>query len=101
MRLYELYLLVSPGLDESGCDRLIKDVESILTKAKAKILEVSKQGRQKLGYGIKKSKEANHVLLEVEASPESMVSIKRQIDLMSDVLRVAIFTLSPTVGSQS
>lgn len=92
MRTYELFLHIDPTLDESKCNSKLKEVENLIQKFEGKIVDMDKRGRQKLSYSIDKRQDSYQVLLKVEAKPDTLTQIERQLKLLDNVLRFGIFT---------
>ncbi|MDD9898888.1 MAG: 30S ribosomal protein S6 [Candidatus Melainabacteria bacterium] len=93
MRNYELFLILEAKKDEAAAQKIVREVEAVLNKYGASIVK-SHQGQSlRLAYQINKRRETYQVTLEVEADPSKLVEIKRNLNLIGQVLRFEFFAL--------
>ncbi len=93
MRNYELFLLLNSKGDESAAQKSLRDIEAALNKYGGKFVKTNTGSNQKLKYPIKDRNEAYQVIVEIEAEAKDLVEIKKQLNLLDEILRLEIFTL--------
>lgn len=84
---YEILLLLRPNMPEAEKKETISKIEGIVGGT---IVKKDEQGLKKLAYPIKKQVEADYTLYYVEAEAQNIVEVKKQINIMKDVLRAMI-----------
>lgn len=94
MRTYELFLILDSKKDDASAQKIIRDIEAILTKCDAKIVKNHGGHNARLAYQINKKRETYQVTLEIEARPDTIVEIKRNLTLLESILRFTFFTLA-------
>lgn len=74
-------------MSEADKNETISKIEGIVG---GNVVKKEEWGLKKLAYPIKKQVEADYTLYYVEANPENIVEVKKQINIMKDVLRAMI-----------
>ncbi len=87
---YETLYIVRPSLDEVGVDRTVALVEDYIKNQGGVVESTDKKGRRRLAYEVKKMKDGYYVLTIFQAKPESVVAIKRMMNLSEDIFRSLI-----------
>ncbi len=94
MRTYELFLILDSKKDDNSAQKITRDIEAILTKYDAKIVKNHGGHNARLAYQINKKRETYQLTLEIEARPDAIAEIKRNLTLLDSVLRFSVFTLA-------
>ena len=89
-RRYELYTVLSAGLEDEALDALVERLNTIITNTGGEILEARRKGRRRLAYGINRQGEGYDVIYQLVLPPEAPVTIERQLSLQETVLRYLI-----------
>lgn len=89
-RRYELYTVLSAGLEDEALDALVERLNTIITNTGGAILEARRKGRRRLAYGINRQGEGYDVIYQLALPPEAPVVIERQLGLQESVLRYLI-----------
>lgn len=93
MRNYELFLILEAKKDEATAQKIIRDVEAVLSKYGAKVTK-SHQGQSfRLAYQINKRRETFQIILEIASEPSQIAEIKRSLGLVNQVLRFSLLTM--------
>lgn len=90
MRIYELTVLIKPDLGEKELAKAVKDLQSVLEKAGAKIKSRKDPAKRSLAYQIVKGgryREANYLYLEVESDPDKIGEIDKSLKLADNIIR--------------
>jgi small subunit ribosomal protein S6 len=111
MNKYELLLVFKPVFEGDNLDTAVGAIETTIKNQKGKVLRTDKMGRKKLGYAIKKVREALVAVIAFEAPPEAAAVISHALKLNEDVLRATLlrneeldptksFIVSPITGRE-
>ena len=93
MNKYEITFIINPTLEEATIKNVAKDMESILTKKKAKIIESKELGQKTLAYEIKKHNKGYYFLILVEATSDAIKEFDRLALINENVIRHLIINL--------
>jgi ribosomal protein S6 len=86
---YELAYLVKPDLSEAELKEVTEKVEGLCAKEQP-ILRSDPAKKIRLAYSIKKSREAFLVSLEFQTGPQTVITIKKEMEGVKEALRFLI-----------
>lgn len=86
-RRYELYTILSSGLEEDAFEALVARVTEIIVNNGGEILEARRKGRRRLTYQINHQSEGYDIVYQLVLPAEAPASIERQLRLQENVLR--------------
>jgi len=95
MKLYELTYLISPELKEEEIKKVFSRIESLLSETGGILIENKSQGTVKLGYEIKKQKEALSATAKFQMAPEKIKSFQEKIKEIPEILRFLVLAAKP------
>jgi small subunit ribosomal protein S6 len=87
MRNYEIMFILKPNATEEEMDRLISQMEAVVTSHKGEMVGVEKIGKKKLAYRILKFDEGFYVLFRLNADGECVKEFERRLRVMDLVIR--------------
>ena len=87
MKLYETAFLIAPNLSEEETEQLINEMAEVVSKGKAKMVNVDKWGKQRLAYPIEKFDTAFYVFFLYEANPEIPTELTRLFKQKESIIR--------------
>jgi small subunit ribosomal protein S6 len=87
MRNYEIMFILKPNATEEELDKLISQMEAVVTSHKGEIVGVEKIGRKKLAYRILKFEEGFYLLFRLNADGECVKEFERRLRVMDLVIR--------------
>ena len=87
MSFYETVFMSRQELNSKQVEQLTEDMTAFITQAGGKIHKVEQWGLMNLAYRINKSRKANYTLVEMEATPEALHEMERNMRLSEDVVR--------------
>ncbi len=87
MRDYEIMFIIRPDVPDEEVDRLITQMEGVVTGAGGKVESVEKMGRRRLAYRVKKSREGFYVLFSVKGSGQTVKEVERRFKVTDAVIR--------------
>jgi small subunit ribosomal protein S6 len=90
MRHYELMLILDPDLEERAVSPLIENFLSVVRDGGGKVEKVDTWGRRRLAYEIKKKPEGIYSVVDLNATPEVVKELDRQLNLNESVLRTKV-----------
>lgn len=88
MPLYESVLIARNDISQAQVESLVEQIETLLTQDGGSIEKREFWGLRSLAYRIKKNRKGHYVLLGLNARPEQIRELERQLGLNEDVLRV-------------
>src|ERR1043165_4045528 len=87
MRKYELIFIVRPDAPEEEADKLIAQMEGVVTTAGGKLEKVDKMGRRRLAYHVGRYREGFYVLFTFEGSGETVKEFERRLRVTDSVIK--------------
>jgi small subunit ribosomal protein S6 len=87
MRIYEELFIVRPDATDEELDPLIEQVKHIVTQDGGTLDKTEKWGVRKLAYRVLKQKEAQYILLQFTAKPETVKEIERRLRVADLVMK--------------
>ncbi len=87
MKTYEGMLLVDPTVASREWSRVVEEIERIVKRNDAAVLQISKWGERKLSYPVRKNNRGTYVLAYFSAPPGALAKIKADFQLSEVVLR--------------
>lgn len=90
MKSYEAMFLFKPDLSKQDLDKVLNQIQEILTKHKGSPDQKIEWGKQKLSYPIKKYKEGLYYIITFHIDPGAISKIKKVFGLNESILRVLI-----------
>ena len=90
MRHYEVMVILDPDLEERAVSPLIENFLSVVREGNGKVEKVDTWGRRRLSYEIKKKPEGIYSVVDLNATPEVVKELDRQLNLNESVLRTKV-----------
>jgi small subunit ribosomal protein S6 len=90
MRHYELMVILDPDTEERSVSPLIEGFLSVVREADGKVEKIDTWGRRRLSYEIKKKPEGIYSVIDLQATPEAVKELDRQMNLNESVLRTKV-----------
>jgi small subunit ribosomal protein S6 len=90
MRHYEVMVILDPDLEERAVSPLIESFLSVVREGDGKVEKVDTWGRRRLAYEIKKKPEGIYSVIDLNAAPEVVKELDRQLNLNESVLRTKV-----------
>ncbi|MGW8377785.1 30S ribosomal protein S6 [Streptomyces sp. ODS28] len=90
MRHYEVMVILDPDVEERAVSPLIEGFLSVVREAEGKVEKVDTWGRRRLSYEINKKPEGIYSVIDLQATPEIVKELDRQMNLNESVLRTKV-----------
>ena len=87
MKAYELLFFVAPNIDEESRAGVLKRIETTVDGINGKIDEVKEWGKQKLAYEVNGLQDAEYILIDFHAEPDSITELDRVLRINDAVQR--------------
>ncbi len=87
MPLYEHVYLARQDVSAQQVETATKEYTSIIEGAGGSVQRTEYWGVKTLAYKIKKNRKAHYTMMNIDASPEAVAEMERQMGLSSDVIR--------------
>ena len=90
MRHYEVMVILDPSLDERTVAPTLDSFLNVIRTSGGNVEKVDVWGRRRLAYEINKQPEGIYALLDVNAEPDAVKELDRQLSLQDTVLRTKV-----------
>jgi small subunit ribosomal protein S6 len=87
MRKYEIIFVVRPDVPEEELDKLVTQMEGVVTGMGGKVEKTEKMGRRRLAYRISGHREGFYVLFFVEGSGDTVKEFERRLKVTDSVIK--------------
>ncbi|MCH4089977.1 30S ribosomal protein S6 [Acetobacter sp.] len=88
MPLYETVLIARNDINQQQVEAVAEVIKGILEADGGSIKKQEYWGLRSLAYRIKKNRKGHYLLLGLDAKPETLREVERQLSLNEDILRV-------------
>jgi len=90
MRHYEVMVILDPSLDERTVAPTLDTFLNVIRTSGGNVEKVDVWGKRRLSYEINKQPEGIYALLDVNAEPDAVKELDRQLSLQDTVLRTKV-----------
>src|SRR5581483_10166611 len=87
MRIYEELFIVRPDATDEEVDPLIEQLKNVITQTGGTLDKTEKWGVRKLAYRVLKYNEAQYILLQFSAKPETVKEVQRRLRVADLVMK--------------
>ena len=87
MRNYEIIFIVRPDATEEDVDKLVSQMEGVVTGTGGKTEKVEKMGRRRLAYRVAKQREGIYVLFRLQGSGDTVKEFERRLKVIDTVIK--------------
>ena len=95
MRHYELMVILDPGLDERTVQPSLETFLNVIRTDGGSVEKVEVWGKRRLSFEINKHTEGIYAVLDVNADPDAVKELDRQLGLQESVLRTKVLRRDP------
>jgi small subunit ribosomal protein S6 len=90
MRHYELMVILDPDLEERTVAPSLDQFLNVIRQSGGSVEKVDVWGRRRLAYEINKKAEGIYAVVDLQATPESVQELDRQLNLNESVMRTKV-----------
>jgi small subunit ribosomal protein S6 len=90
LRHYELMVILDPDLEERTIAPSLDTFLTVITKGGGTVEKVDIWGRRRLSFEIDKKAEGIYAVVDLQAEPDTMKELDRQLNLNEAVLRTKV-----------
>ena len=90
MRQYELMVILDPELDDRTVQPSLERFLKVVTTDGGSVDNVDIWGRRRLAYEIQKKSEGIYAVIDMNAEPDAVKELDRQLNLNEAVLRTKV-----------
>lgn len=87
MRIYETMFILKPDLPEEEAERIISQMENVVTSTGGTLRKTNRMGKRRLAYVIRKCREGQYVLFEVECDVSTVQELERRLKVSEPVVK--------------
>ena len=93
MRRYEMMIILDASLEEGTVQPSLEQFLSVVTAGGGTVDKVDVWGRRRLAYEIDKRSEGIYAVIDMNAMPDSVAELDRQLGLNEAVLRTKVLRM--------
>jgi small subunit ribosomal protein S6 len=93
MRHYEMMIILDPSLEENTVQPSLEQFLTVVTAGGGSVDKVDVWGRRRLAYEIDKRSEGIYAVIDMNAMPDSVAELDRQLSLNEAVLRTKVLRI--------
>ncbi len=101
MALYEHVFLARQDITTQQVDTLTEQLKGVIQAGGGKVAKLEYWGVKSLAFRIKKNRKAHFTLINIDAPPQAVVEMERQMRINEDVLRVLTIRVDELEEGQS
>ena len=90
MRRYEMMIILDPGLEENTIQPSLDQFLTVVKDGGGSVDKVDVWGRRRLSYDIDKKSEGIYAVIDMNAEPDTVRELDRQLGLNEAVLRTKV-----------
>jgi small subunit ribosomal protein S6 len=90
MRNYEVMVILDPSLEERTVEPSLDKYLNVVRKDGGSVESVDVWGRRRLAYEIRKNAEGIYAVIALNAEPDTVKELDRQLTLNESVLRTKV-----------
>jgi small subunit ribosomal protein S6 len=87
MRTYEVIFIMRPDIADDEGNKLVEQIEQVVTNGGGKIKKTDRIGRRRLAYMIGRFREGIYVLLDIECDAATIHEIERRLKVIEPVIK--------------
>ena len=95
MRHYEVMVILDPTLDERTVAPSLDTFLNVIRTSGGNVEKVDVWGKRRLAFEINKHAEGIYAVLDVNADPDAVKELDRQLSLQESVLRTKVMRRDP------
>jgi small subunit ribosomal protein S6 len=95
MRHYEVMVILDPTLDERTVGPSLESFLNVIRTSGGNVEKVDVWGKRRLAFEINKHPEGIYAVLDVNADPDAVKELDRQLSLQESVLRTKVLRRDP------
>ena len=95
MRHYEVMVILDPTLDERTVAPTLDTFLNVIRTSGGNVEKVDVWGKRRLSFEINKHSEGIYAVLDVNADPDAVKELDRQLSLQESVLRTKVLRRDP------
>ena len=87
MRIYENIFILKPDLPDDEADRIVAQMEEVVTSTGGTLRKTDRMGRRRLAYLVRRYREGQYVLLDMECDAATVQELERRLKVIEPVLK--------------
>lgn len=87
MRKYEVTFIIRPDVNDEEVEKIVAQMEGVVTGAGGKIEKIEKIGRRRLAYRVERQREGFYVLFVLEGAGDTVKEFERRLKVTDAVIK--------------
>jgi small subunit ribosomal protein S6 len=100
MRNYEIMFIVNPNGTEEEIDKIITQLEGVITAGGGRIDKIEKMGKRRLAYEVDRFREGFYVLFAIGANGDIIKECERRLRVIDAVIKYITVRVDDEVRRQ-
>jgi small subunit ribosomal protein S6 len=84
---YETVIIINPNIELEDAEKIIEEVQNLITGSGGTVIKVDKWGKRRLAYEVKGNRDGVYVLVNFEAEPEFVQRLARYYGLTEQIIK--------------
>jgi small subunit ribosomal protein S6 len=84
---YETVIIIDPNAEAENVERIVNDVQAIITNGGGTISKVDNWGKKRLAYEVQGHKDGTYILINFESEPDLIQSLARSYGLTEQIIK--------------
>lgn len=87
MNKYETIFIINPNIESADVERIIEDVQNLITGSEGTVIKVEKWGKKRLAYEVRKNRDGFFVFIIFESDPQFIQRLGRYYGLTEEIIK--------------
>src|SRR5262249_39057778 len=87
MRIYEVIFILKPDLPEEEVERIVTQMENVVTSTGGKLRKTDRMGRRRMAYLVRGYREGQYVLFDIECEAGTVQELERRLRVVEPVIK--------------
>ena len=87
MNKYETVLIIDPNAESGDIERIMEDVQNLISGSGGEVIKVDRWGKKRLAYEVKGNRDGYYGLINFEAEPQFIQRLGRYYGLTDQVIK--------------
>ena len=87
MRTYEVIFIIRPDLADDEADKIVAQMEAVVTSSGGTLRKTDRMGRRRLAYMVGRFRDGVYVLLDIECGAATIPELERRLKVTEPVIK--------------
>ena len=87
MNKYETIFIINPNVESENVEKIVEDVQNLITGSEGEVIKVEKWGKKRLAYEVKRNRDGFYVFIIFAADPQFILRLGRYYGLTDEIIK--------------